>query len=87
LKEGLAKQRVIHKKRMRKLIEDSILDEEVKNDEQSKRKSQTKSSANEATFRTPSEFTPTKRSGSNRQQSTLNTSGSSMNSQSQPQAN
>jgi len=38
---------------MRKLIEDSILDEEVKNDEQSKRRSQTQSATNEAAFKTP----------------------------------
>jgi hypothetical protein len=47
-------------KRIRKQIGDRILEEEVKNDEQSKRKSQVKTSTNESNFKNPGHHTPQK---------------------------
>jgi hypothetical protein len=47
-------------KRVRKQIGDRILEEEVKNDEQSKRKSGVKTSTNESTFKQPGHQTPPK---------------------------
>ena len=47
-------------KRLRKQIGDRILEEEVKNDEQSKRKSQVKTSTNESSFKNPGHHTPQK---------------------------
>lgn len=85
-KEGIAGQKLERMKRLRKEIGDRILEEEVKTDEHSKKKSKTKSSTNEGAFKTPAHFTPTKKtsgSGSN-SKSMLNTSGSSS---TQPQAN
>ena len=43
------------------MMADRILDQEVKNDEQSKRKSQIKSSTNESTFKNPGHHTPVKK--------------------------
>ena len=47
-------------KRVLKQIGDRILEEEVKNDEQSKRKSGIKTSTNESTFKQPGHQTPPK---------------------------
>jgi hypothetical protein len=59
-KEGIAGQKLERMKRIRKQIGDRILEEEVKNDEQSKRKSQVKTSTNESNFKNPGHHTPQK---------------------------
>ena len=59
-KEGIAGQKLERMKRVRKQIGDRILEEEVKNDEQSKRKSGIKTSTNESTFKQPGHQTPPK---------------------------
>ena len=47
-------------------MNDRIIDEEVKNEEKSRRKSQVKSTTNEATFKNPGHHTPVKKhSGGN----------------------
>ena len=43
------------------MMGDRILEEEVKNDEHSKRKSQIKSSTNESAFKNPGHHTPVKK--------------------------
>lgn len=89
-KEGLAGQKLERMKRLRKLIGDRILEEEVKNDgsRQSKQRSMIKSvrnSTNEGSFKNPGQLTPSKKSSSgNNSKSMLN---SSVSSQGQPQAN
>ena len=59
-KEGIAGQKLERMKRIRKQIGDRILEEEVKNDEHSKRKSQVKTSTNESNFKNPGHHTPQK---------------------------
>jgi hypothetical protein len=70
-------------KRLRTQIADRILEEEVKNDEHSKRKSQTKTPTNEGGFKMPGPSTPNKKNSGNNSKSRMDTS---MTSQSQPQA-
>ncbi len=86
-KEGLAGQKMERLKRLRKELGDRILEEEVKTDEKKSKVKAVRSTTNEGNFKTPSQFTPTKKANS----SSTNTSGSkpgSLNmSGSQPQGN
>lgn len=59
-KEGIAGQKLERMKRLRKQIGDRILEEEVKQEESSKRKSQVKTSTNEGSFKNPGHHTPQK---------------------------
>ena len=59
-KEGIAGQKLERMKRLRKSIGDRILEEEVKN-EDSKKRSQIKSSTNESAFKNPGHHTPVKK--------------------------
>jgi len=69
---------------MRKLIGDRILEEEVKSDEQSKRKSGVKTATNESNFKNPGHHTPVR---NNRGSSSGMSSGSRQNiSSMQPQS-
>ena len=52
-------------KRIRKQIGDRILEEEVKNDEQSKRRSGVKTSTNESNFKNPGHHTPVRNNRGN----------------------
>jgi hypothetical protein len=74
-------------KRIRKQIGDRILEEEVKNDEQSKRKSQIKFSTNESSFKNLGHHTPIKNNrGSNSGMSSGNKEASQNISNLQPQS-
>ena len=72
-------------KRLRKELGDRILEEEVKTDEKKSKVKAVRRTANEGNFKTPSQFTPTKRGNSSSttgsKPGSLNTSGS------QPQTN
>ena len=72
-------------KRLRKELGDRILEEEVKTDEKKSKVKAVRSTTNEGNFKTPSQFTPTKRGNSSSttgsKPGSLNTSGS------QPQTN
>jgi hypothetical protein len=75
-KEGIAGQKLERMKRVRKQIGDRILEEEVKNDEQSKRKSGVKTATNESSFKNLGHHTPPK---SNRGNNSGMSSGSRQN--------
>jgi hypothetical protein len=64
-KEGIAGQKLERMKRIRKQIGDRILEEEVKNDEQSKRRSGVKTSTNESNFKNPGHHTPVRNNRGN----------------------
>ena len=72
-------------KRLRKELGNCILEEEVKTDEKKSKVKAMRSTTNESNFKTPSQFTPTKRRNSSSttgsKPGSLNTSGS------QPQTN
>jgi hypothetical protein len=85
-KEGLAGQKLERLKRLRKELGDRILDEEVKTDDKKSKVKAVRSTNNEGTFKTPSQFTPTKKgtSTSGSRPGSLSMSGSTQANQSSP---
>jgi hypothetical protein len=64
-KEGIAGQKLERMKRVRKMMGDRILEEEVKNEGQSNRRSGVKTSTNESSFKNPGHHTPVRNNRGN----------------------